>query len=182
MHRTAFPICTVSGSYAPVPYHHLIRGAVPAKCAKCDAFFEGGCTRAFDLLQTYLALDHGPCGVKGPTDPVGYEDQWMRSKVEVPRKCADCTHINFDGARGFHCSKDHTVWGSFPRSLDWGAWRPGQPDLTLASGHEITSALVEAVRAGKKMKALMAFRAANKGASMLDAKRAYVALAAKLKG
>lgn len=182
MHHTAFPICTVSGGYKPVAYNHFGAGAVPAKCRKCDALFEGGCTRAMDLVQRYLALDHGPCGVKGPTDPVRYENEWMRSKVEVPRKCASCPHLEVNRSRGLHCDKDRDVWGNFPRGLDWGAWRPGQPDLTLASGHEITSAMVEAVRSRSKMKAFMAFRAANSGTSMLDAKRAYVELSSKLHG
>ena len=180
MHHNAFPICTVSGSYDPVAFSHLGRGAVPAKCAECKDLFEGGCTRAMDLVQAYLALDHGPCGVRGPTDPVVYEDRWMRSKVEVPRKCADCVHITVDSVRGFHCGKDPAIWGSFPRSLDWGAWRPGRGAVTLSSGHEVTSAFLEATRARKKMKAFMAFRAANKGTSIMDAKRAYTELVGKV--
>jgi hypothetical protein len=71
-----------------------------------------------------LHLDHGPCGIDGPTDPVVYDDEFVTSKVEVPRKCAKCVFLAIDRVYGFHCTKDADKWGDFHRGLDWGAWEP----------------------------------------------------------
>ena len=84
MHKFYFPSCKVNGDIEPpVPFNHMgIAGAVPNKCGSCPHLFEGGCTRYIDSVNQYLHLDFGPCKVNGPTDPVIYEDDFIKSKVD----------------------------------------------------------------------------------------------------
>lgn len=126
MHRYYFPPCHIDGPIEPpVPFGHMgLRGAVPKKCSNCVQLFEGECTRYIEDVGHYLHLDHGPCGIDGPTDPVVYENQYISSNVEIPRKCSRCVFLGVDAIRGFHCLKDADKWGDFPRGLDWGAWEP----------------------------------------------------------
>ena len=118
----SFPRCEVRGAFDPVEFGHMVSvGAVPKKCSECRHLFEGECTRNG---PTYMALDHGPCPVTGPTTP---------TRVSAPRedllpaKCVECEHLAFDRLWGFHCIADRQIWRDFPRSLDWGDERP--PDL-----------------------------------------------------
>ena len=126
MHSKYFPPCPIDGPIdPPVPFAHMAsRGAVPNKCSKCEHLFEGECTRYMEEVGRYMHLDHGPCGVNGPTDPVVYEDSFVKSKVEIPRKCAGCVHLGIDRIYGLHCTKDSEKWGDLHRGLDWGTWQP----------------------------------------------------------
>ena len=123
MQSKYFPACPIDGPIEPpVPFSHAAsRGAVPKKCSECEHLFEGECTRYIDEVGHYLHLDHGPCGIDGPTDPVPYEDEFIRAKVEIPRKCSTCVYLAVDRIPGFHCTKDSDKWGDFHRGLDWGA-------------------------------------------------------------
>ena len=124
MHRQYFPPCPVDGPIEPpVPFGHMSSdGAVPTKCSDCQHLFEGSCTRYIEEVQGYLHLDHGPCGIDGPTDPVYYETEFVKSKVEIPRKCASCRYVAVHSIYGIHCTKDADKWGDFHRGLDWGTW------------------------------------------------------------
>lgn len=132
MYHKYFPPCPVDGPIEPpVPFAHMFSiGAVPQKCSTCDCLFEGECTRYI----RYLHLDHGPCGIDGPTDPVIFENEFITPKVEVPRKCAECVHLScvhlsVPSLSRLCCTKDSDKWGDFHRGLDWGSWRPDRIDI-----------------------------------------------------
>jgi len=181
MYRTSFPPCLVEGPVDPVPYGHLgLQGAVPRKCVTCSHLFEGSCTRAVDQVQDYSNLDHGPCRVDGPTDPVAYEDAFIRSKVAVPRKCATCVFLAHHPIRGFVCRQDEDRWGDLPRSLDWGAWVPERPVVGLSTGRHVSDALVDAVLDRHEAAAVRAFLDTNRGSTIKEARCAYAELLAKV--
>ncbi len=114
MHSTVFPQCTVIGSFEPISYSCFLRGAIPAKCENCNNFYQGGCSRAFNDIQKYLSLDHGPCPVKGKTNPVIVDSHYYISKVYVPEKCSQCRYLELDIARGFVCNLDKkNIWQDF---------------------------------------------------------------------
>ena len=182
MYRTAFPRCTVLGSFEPVPYSHFLNGAVPAKCSQCDHLFEGSCLRAKDQVRDYLSLDHGPCPVTGPTDPVLIETKYYVSKVSVPSKCRDCRYLLLDHVRGFVCNFESEKWGYFPRTLDWGLWTPEYPNLGLQSGRSVSVDVMRAVQQRNEVAAVKAFRAVHKDASFKEARDAYAELVEKVHG
>ena len=126
MWHSVFPSCSVDGPIMPaMPFSHMLsRGAVPNKCSDCQFLFEGECTRAMKSLGRFMALDHGTCRVSGSTDPVRFENQFLTSVVEIPRKCSNCALLQIDSIRGFTCGQDAHIWGNFPRELDWGSWHP----------------------------------------------------------
>ena len=122
MYRKSFPSCKVTGKVSPVPYAHMIsRGAVPHKCNFCEFLFEGECTRNIKQVDGYSNLDHGPCGIEGPTEPeiIAKSGEY---EVFVPKKCSTCSYLKQDDLRGYVCSKDQEIWRDFPRNLDWGGW------------------------------------------------------------
>lgn len=112
MYREYFPPCEVEGSVEPpVAFTHMGSvGAVPNKCVTCEHLFEGSCTRAAEELNKFLHLDHGSCKVKGATNPVFYEDDYIKSKVEVPEKCVSCSFLKMETFRGFYCSINGVVF------------------------------------------------------------------------
>ena len=132
MHSRSFPPCSVDGPIEPpVPYGHgASTGAVPTKCSRCEWLFEAECLRYHDDVGHYLRLDHGPCGVDGPTNPVPYRADEEKSgtqdgaPLEVPRKCTSCAHLGHHPEAGVACLLDREKWGDFPRSFDWGSWKP----------------------------------------------------------
>lgn len=177
MYRRAFPRCTVGGSLAPVAFNHLGQeGAIPAKCSGCGHHFEGECRRALDAAHGFLALDHGPCPVAGPTQPVLVETAFYASKVFVPQKCRDCRHLELDHVRGFVCTHDADRWGDFPRELDWGSWSPAHPMLGLRSGRSAPVDFVAAVHRDAEADAIRAFRQAHPTASFQEAQAAFAEL------
>lgn len=182
MYRTVFPRCTVPGSFEPEPYSHLINGAVPRKCRECDHLFEGSCRRAMAQVQGYLSLDHGPCPIKGPTDPVLVETQHYLSKVYVPSKCRTCRNLLLDSIQGFVCNLEREKWGSFPRALDWGSWSPEHPNLGLQSGRSVSVEVLQAVSERNEVGAIKAFRAVHRDATLKEAREAYAELLAKVHG
>lgn len=169
-----FPRCPVSGPVdPPVPYGHLVsRGAIPTKCASCSNLFEGECTRESPTAG-YMALDHGPCPVEGPTDPVFYEDRFITSKVEVPRKCATCASLKVDGIRGFICGRGPEVWGDFPRGLDWGSWAPTRPTLVIPPSVQSSRDLTDAAIQGDRSAFLRIFRSLNPNLPLDEGRRTF---------
>lgn len=126
MHKKYFPKCKVEGPIEPaVPYDHMASvGAIPQKCSRCEYLFEGSCIRYLEEVGRYLNLDHGPCKVNGPTDPVYYISKHLKSKVEIPGKCHECRLLEIDRFHGLHCAENKQKWGDFLRGFDWGTWEP----------------------------------------------------------
>lgn len=154
-----------------MPFNHMgIVGAVPNKCGSCKNLFEGGCRRYLELTNQYLHLDYGPCLVNGPTDPVIYEDAFLKAKVEVPRKCSRCFHLKLDRTRGFYCSQDQDKWGAFPRGLDWGAWEPDSIYLQLPLPKLTTKMLSIFVKRNDIIGFISEYRKVNPGLSITEAK------------
>jgi hypothetical protein len=178
VHRQAFPACPVQGPIdPPVPFAHLGgRGAVPNKCGHCGSLFEGGCARANASLERWLDLDHGPCGVPGPTDPVLYEDVFVTAKVEVPRKCTTCIYLEFDRIRGFTCRKDREIWGDFPRSLDWGSWKPERIYIQLPYPKNTSKELIEFAFLNQLKDFIQEYRRWNPSHSIQEAKTDFLNL------
>jgi len=177
VYRLVFPRCDVVGSLEPEPYGHMAsKGSIPRKCKACRHIFEGECLRAVGQLHRYLSLDHGPCPVRGPTNPVLIETEIYKSKVFVPAKCERCGFLELDQIRGFVCNFERKKWRAFRRALDWGAWSPDHPNVGLKSGRSVTPEVIEAVRNRKEAEAVKAFRSSHPGASFLEARRAYAEL------
>jgi len=172
MHRNYFPKCQVNGPIEPpAPFGHLgLQGAVPKKCSGCKHLFEGECLRGGDVVGRYLHLDHGPCGIPGNTDPVIYENQHIKSKVTVPRKCASCLHLRNDSIRGFYCSKDSDKWGDFSRGLDWGTWQPDHIYFDLPLPKITTRTMCELVVSDDLVGFVTEYRRVNPGRSLQEAK------------
>lgn len=146
------------------------RGAVPKKCSECQYLFEGECIRYFEEVGHYLHLDHRPCGIDGPTDPVVYEDQFVQSKVEIPRKCAKCVYLGVDRIYGFHCCKDADKWGDFHRGLDWGSWEPDCIYLQLPLPKVTTKELSLYARQDDVISFIKEYRRINPGFTIEEAK------------
>lgn len=171
MHRQYFPPCPVDGPIEPpVPYAHFGTGAVPHKCSTCEFLFEGECTRFFQDVGHYLHLDHGPCGIEGPTDPVRYEAPYISAKAEVPRKCAKCYFLAVHPIYGFHCTKDADKWGDFHRGLDWGAWAPDCIYLELPPPKITTKVLSRFANQNNLLAFIKEHRRINPGLSLEEAK------------
>lgn len=178
MHRFYFPACPVDGPVEPpVAYGHLgSRGAVPQKCSTCAMLFEGSCVRYAAEVGRYMHLDHGPCGVPGPTDPVVYEDPSVVAKVEIPRKCQTCVHLEVDRIHGFFCAKDREVWGDFHRGLDWGAWAPDEVYLELPSPKLTTRELSRCAWRDDLVGFVREYRRINPGISLAEAREDFAHL------
>jgi len=132
-----------------------------------------------DQVQGYLPLDHGPCPVKGATDPVLVESQYYVSKVYVPSKCRSCRHLQLDDLRGFVCGFEREKWGRFPRTLDWGLWSPSHPNLGLKSGRSVTIEFLQAIHAQNEVMAIKEFRSTHADATIKEAREAYAELLLK---
>jgi hypothetical protein len=182
MHRQAFPPCQVEGDIQPsASFSHMgFEGAIPNKCASCQQLFEGECLRGWTLQAQYLNLDHGPCGVHGPTDPILYEDQFVDAKVEIPRKCSTCRYLEHDRIRGLVCREDRQIWGDFPRSLDWGAWQPDTVYLELPNPKRTNRALMELVQHDKFLEFVKESRRLNPGYSIQKAQDDFADLKSRL--
>ncbi len=174
MHRHYFPPCPVSGSIEPpVPFGHMAtRGAVPNKCGSCELLFEGECLRNLETTGRFLHLDHGPCGIEGPTNGVLV----IGTDLEVPRKCVTCKFLAHDQVHGFHCQKDADKWGGFHRSLDWGDWSPPFFYLELPSPKLTTTALSMSVHQNDLLAFIKEYRRINPGLSIREAKEDFVNL------
>jgi hypothetical protein len=172
MHKYYFPRCPVEGPIEPpVQFQHLgSRGAVPKKCHDCNFLFEGECTRGGAKVGHHLHLDHGPCGIEGPTDPVVYEDQWVRGHVEIPRKCARCIFLRVDPIRGFHCTKDAKIWGDLHRGLDWGYWEPDTIWIQLPHPKITTRTMISWAKAGNLMEFIKEYRSVNLDLPLTEAR------------
>jgi hypothetical protein len=121
----------------------------------------------------YLHLDHGPCGVQGPTDPVHVDGEYLKSKVEVPRKCASCNFLAVDSIHGFHCTKDHEIWGDIHRGLDWGTWQPDCIYVQLPPPKVTTKALVKLAQANDFIAFIKEHRRINPDLSLLEARNDF---------
>ncbi|HEY1050075.1 MAG TPA: hypothetical protein VGE39_09985 [Prosthecobacter sp.] len=120
-----------------------------------------------------MYLDYGPCGISGPTDPVVYEDNFIRSKVEVPRKCSRCRFLFHDRIHGFACKKDTEKWGQFYRGLDWGAWRPDRVNFNLPHPKVTTRVLVDAAHENNLGAFVVEYRRTNPGTSIQEAREDF---------
>lgn len=172
MHKRYFPACPVEGPIEPpVPFCHMVfRGAVPNKCSTCKHMFEGECTRSFEEVGNYLHLDHGPCGINGPTAPVLYKNKFMTSKVEIPEKCSQCQFLVYDNIRGLTCRKDAEKWGDFSRGLDWGSWEPDSISLQLPLPKVTTKELSLFAKQNDLLKFTQEYCRINPGCSRDEAK------------
>lgn len=132
--------------------------------------------RFMDKLQRYMHLDYGPCGISGPTNPVIYEDRFVRSKVEIPKKCARCHFLFHDNIYGFTCRKDAEKWGNCHRGLDWGAWRPDRIYFDLPYPKITTKALVDAVHEDDVIAFVKEYRRVNPGTSTQEVKEDFSTL------
>jgi hypothetical protein len=121
-------------------------------------------------VQRYMHLDHGPCGIPGPTDPVVYEDEFITSKVEVPRKCVKCPFLFTDLIRGFTCRKDTEKWGDCYRGLDWGSWSPDTIYLQLSLPKVTTKELARFARENDLVSFVREHRRVNPGLSLAEAR------------
>lgn len=183
MFRQAFPRCEVPGPVDPVPYSHFCsNGCIPRKCSTCKSQFEGGCGRGVEQTAGWLALDHGPCAVPGPSDPVLIENRYISSKVSVPRKCSHCRHLDYDGIRGFVCGWQQEMWGDFPRTLDWGDWTPETPNVGLDSDATCSPVFIRLCIAAQMADAIRTFLSDNPTASVGEGKRAYEEIRRKAAG
>jgi hypothetical protein len=184
MHNKYFPVCTVNGDIEPtVPYKHMgIGGNIPNKCSKCSRLFEGECLRGIDSVGRYLNLDYGPCHINGPTDPVVYDNEFLSSKVTVPRKCTKCVFLNYKPIYGFICESDKDKWGGWHRGLDWGNWKPDSIYIELPYPKVTSRELHRAALDGNEIEFLKEYRRINPGSTFMDAKEKYKWYCDKLKG
>ena len=175
MYKKYFPECPVEGPIEPaVEFGHLgLNGAVPKKCAECKNLFEGECTRYIEEVGHYLHLDHGFCGIAGPTDPVFYDDGTITSKVEIPRKCSDCVFLKVEKIKGFYCSKDEEIWGYFSRGLDWGNWKPNSIYISLPLPKFTTKKLILCAENNDLIEFIKEFRRINPGLSISEAREDF---------
>jgi WG containing repeat len=121
MLRYQFPICQVKGPIEPaVPFSHMGEGSIPNKCYNCKLMFEGGCTRGRYIGISYIELDHGPCGIDGPTDSVAFDKTEQKRRVGIPRKCSTCHFLKEGSISALRCSKDAEKWRFGDRGMDWG--------------------------------------------------------------
>ncbi len=178
MYKKYFPACDINGPIEPpVSFGHLgIQGAIPIKCSNCPKLFEGGCTRHIKMVGDYLYLDHGPCGIDGPSDPVIYENAFIQSKVTVPRKCSDCQFLSVAPIWGFECNQDADKWGDFKRGLDWGAWKPDVIYLQLPQPKITTRILSQAIFENDLLTFIREYRRVNLGLSIQEAKADFTIL------
>lgn len=175
MYSEYFPACTVDGPIEPpVEFRHMgSRGAIPYKCSQCSSMFEGSCLRASELIQGFLHLDYGPCGIDGSTKPVYYENKYYKSKVQIPEKCSKCHFLEVDVIRGFHCKKDEVKWGDFNRGLDWGAWQPNRTYIQLSPPKITTKALIDHLYENDLLNFIKEYRRINPNSSVAEAKEDF---------
>lgn len=175
MHKDYFPRCPVAGPIEPpVRFGHgCSRGAVPQKCSTCQHLFEGSCVRFANIVGRYLHLDHGPCGIDGPTDAVLHQDPASNIAAEVPRKCSTCTFLAADSNYGFCCLQDAEKWGDFHRGLDWGDWEPPLIQLTLAPPKSTTKEMTSLAQQNDLLAFIQEHRRVNPRISIAEAKRDF---------
>jgi hypothetical protein len=116
-----------------------------------------------------MHLDHGPCEVAGPTDPVILDNEFIRSKVDVPRKCSQCVYLSYFVILGFYCMRDADKWGDFHRSLDWGDWKPPFIYVSLRK-IKTTPALSRLAHENSLIAFVKEYRLVNPDVSMNEAK------------
>lgn len=174
MYRNQFPKCPVEGPIEPpVPFGHLgLRGAVPQKCITCCNLFEGDCTRYMDEVGHYMELDHGDCGISGPTDPIIY-DAWGDSGTEIPRKCVSCKFLKTGNLYGPYCSKDEDKWGHLRREFDWGTWEPDFISISLPMDKVTTRELVRQARDNNLLEFVKEYRRVNPKISIQEARNDF---------
>lgn len=181
MHQNYFPKCEVDGPLEPrVPYSYGWTGFIPKKCDGCSYFFEGGCRRATSETNRYHVLDYGPCEINGPTDPVEYEDAFVTAKVEVPRKCANCSFLRHDRIHGFICKNDGDKWGDH-RGLDWGNWEPDSVYFDLPFPKVTTKKMNECVKSNDLVGFISEYRDVNPNKSIKEARGDFQLMQDKLK-
>ena len=122
-----------------------------------------------------MYLDHGPCGIYGPTDPLTHVSSSTIFKIEIPRKCAKCDYLegffNVQGiVDGFSCGKDKDIWLGFNRNLDWGSWEPDWIYIDLPHPKKTTKKLYSFVKNDDQTGFIKEYRCINPGLSMKEAR------------
>ncbi|ULH14389.1 hypothetical protein MF271_10080 [Deinococcus sp. KNUC1210] len=173
MYIDAFPACTVEGPIYPAVPFDYIAGSIPQKCSQCSMQFEGSCRRGMSLLGRFLSLDYGPCRLSGSTHPAFFEDTFIASKVEVPKKCTTCKLLRYDGIYGFRCAEDADVWGQSLKALDWGAWEPDALYVELVAPKITTKLLVKAAKDHDLVAFVKEYRRINPNVSIVEAKEDF---------
>lgn len=181
MHIYYFPVCPINEAIEPpISFSHMgSSGAVPYKCSKCNHLFEGECLRGGEFIGRYLHLDYGFCGIRGKTDPVYYENKFIKAKVTIPRKCSECFHLSI-GRWGFGCKKDNDKWGDFSRGLDWGTWQPDTIYFDLPLPKVTTKALCYYATSGNLIEFIKEYRRVNPDMSLLETRQDYNIIREKL--
>ena len=184
MHKRYFPRCQVEGPIdPPVEFcHGFGKGFIPNKCGTCDQLFEGECLRGGEVVGRYLHLDFGPCGIPGPTDPVYFENELFLAKVEIPRKCSKCMHLEVHRIYGFTCHKDRNKWGDNHRGLDWGTWSPDTIYFDLPDPKVTTLKMNQAATSGNLVDFVSEHRRVNPGLSIQEAREDYELIRSKIIG
>ncbi len=118
----------------------------------------------------------------GETDPVPYENKYIRAKVTVPRKCASCRYLCNDSIHGFYCNKDSDKWGDFHRGLDWGTWQPEIVYFDLPLPKITTPKMCEYATADDLLSFISEYRKVNPGLSIQEAKDDYSLIQSKISG
>jgi len=124
MYNKSFPKCKINGSLNPINYNYFFSGKIPEKCSTCKFFYHGGCLRNFNETEEYLHLDYGPCPISGDTEPKLIDNQYISSKVYIPKKCLDCPDLSYSYLKNLYCNNESDTWGFFNRNFDWGRWKP----------------------------------------------------------
>ncbi|MFZ6723724.1 hypothetical protein [Undibacterium sp. Ji49W] len=72
----------------------------------------------------------------------------------VPEKCQTCTNLTRDSIRGYICSENISTWRGFPRSLDWGDWRPTHLPMGIQQKIIATDEVLNEISANRKARAV----------------------------
>ena len=176
MYSEYFPPCPIDGPIDPpgTLVHMISIGGIPRKCSSCMQFFEGSCRRHDQIFGGYKHLDHGPCPVVGPTDPVSPEDTSTKKTANIPRKCSTCEYLAFGSVWRFHCTQDSNKWGSFHRGLDWGSWQPSPIEYRQEVCKGNTKALLEHAYNGDTISFLKEYKGDRQWISFIKAETSFI--------
>ena len=170
MYQKQFPSCKIKGSLEPTEFGHMFsKGMIPKKCSECDLMFEGECRRNSEITGEYARLDYGKCEIEGKTEPVCIEIDSNGYETFVPAKCEHCDYLKKDKYRGYICTFEKNIWGDFPRSLDWGNWKPNFPIIGLGADLKLTKHLIILIENEKTTEAIKEIKRLNNGIEFKEA-------------
>jgi hypothetical protein len=164
VYQKQFPSCQIKGSLEPTEFGHMLsKGMIPKKCSECDLMFEGECLRNSEITGKYAQLDYGKCEIEGKTEPVCIEIDYNGYETFIPLKCEHCDHLKKNKYRGYICAFEKNTWGDFPRSLDWGDWKPNFPIVGLGENLKLTKHLIILIESKKTAEAVKEIKRLNNG-------------------